>query len=207
MPKIDTIIRALAEMVAKQTIELYFDTRHTRRIALLEQVGFERGWELVDISKTLVAFQTPQWAIEAEQRLGKKGFSFDYCYEVYHPKFLAFIRDNFSERWYQHNKHYVEQKGDPKTKILALQGEEVVGFVNFTISNSRGQIRQTGILPTLRGQQIGSTLVFKAIAEMQATGATELAILSCPLGFYRIIEGEVTRTRVQLRKILSTKEH
>ncbi|MEZ4679694.1 MAG: hypothetical protein R2932_36285 [Caldilineaceae bacterium] len=74
---------------------------------MLEQAGFERQRELVDIAKSLIDFQLPQWAIEAEQHLVEDGIRFDYCYENYRPDFLAFVSDNFWENWYRHNQRYV----------------------------------------------------------------------------------------------------
>lgn len=179
----------------------HFDSRYKESIALLEKAGFTRRRELVDITKALTGFPIPQWVLEAEEVLHTKGIHFDYCYESYYPNFLAFIRDNFSERWYHHNRRYVEQHGDPKTKILALRAGEVVGFINFVVTDAIGRIRQTGVLPAVRGQKIGGVLVFKSIAEMQATGATQLTILSCPLEFYCIVEGEITKSYVQLSSI------
>ncbi len=182
----------------------HFDHRHRDSIALLEKAGFKQWRELVDIEKSLLDFQVPPWIEEAEQRLNQEGITFDYCYEAYRPNFLRFVRDNFSERWYRHNLSYVEQNGDPKTKILALRAGEIVGFINFIVVNRIGRIRQTGVLPTMRGKKIGSLLVFKSIAELQVGGANHLSILSCPLEFYQSVEGEVTRTYVQLSKVVST---
>lgn len=181
----------------------HFDHRHSNSIALLKAAGFKQWQELVDIEKSLLAFTVPTWVGEAEQRLHQEEIRFDYCYEAYRASFLCFVRDNFAERWYRHNLSYVEQNGDPKTKILALKAGEVVGFINFIVVDIIGRIRQTGVLPAMRGKKIGSVLVFRSIAEMQAVGANHLSIRSCPLEFYQSIEGEVTRTLIPLSKVFS----
>jgi hypothetical protein len=184
----------------------HFDSRHRYPIALLEKHGFERLRELVDVSRSLEGYETPPWAVEAKEQLRDQGIGFDYCHPAYRSRFLAFIEAHFWERWIDHNRRYVEQGGDPRERILTLLDDEVVGFVNFAVTGARGQIRQTGVLPALRGKRIGSVLVFKAMADMVSSGATELSIAWCPWGLYKITEGQITRSRVHLGKALTPTE-
>ncbi|MEM7532723.1 MAG: GNAT family N-acetyltransferase [Chloroflexota bacterium] len=187
----------------------HYDTRHTYPIALLQKHGFEPLRELVDVTKSLVDFQTPQWAVDIERQLQGEGLRFDYCTERYQADFLAFLDEHFWEAWYLKNKRFVDERGDPRTRLLAIWGDKVVGYVYFDVeaavdtAGTVGKLSQTGVMPSLRSKKIGSVLVFKAMAEMQARGATSLEIYWCPWGFYQITEGEIMRARVQLRKIIA----
>jgi predicted GNAT family acetyltransferase len=143
---------------------------------------------------------TPDAVIVAEERMRDEGIVFEYCYDVYRERFLAFFGEHFWPSWVEHNQRYVERGGDPRERVLAILDDHVVGFVNFAATGAVGQIRKTGVLPSLCGKGIGSVLVYRAIEELRSMGATELFIAGCPWGFYRITEGRITRTRVQLRK-------
>ena len=143
----------------------------------------------------------PSWIVQVEEALGRDGFRFDYCREPYRERYLAFMRDHFPGVWYQRAQRYVAEGGDPQRKFLALKDDEVVGFISFGVS-PRGSIGETGILPSLRRKHIGSVLVFKAMEEMVRKGADVLYIGGCPLHFYKIVEGDVVRTRIGMRKVL-----
>ena len=185
--------------------EFYFfagmDARHVAVIDFLESQGFERTRESSDVVRSLVNFQTPQWVVQAEEALRQEGITFDYCRETYRRRYLTFMREHFPGVWYLRAEKYVAEDGDPERKLLALRDGEVIGFISFGVS-PRGSIGETGVLPSLRRKHIGSVLVYRALDEMIRKGAEALYIGGCPLHFYKIVEGEVVRTRVGMRKRL-----
>ncbi|GAG49795.1 unnamed protein product, partial [marine sediment metagenome] len=104
--------------------------------------------------------------------------------------------------WREMARDYVAGEGDPRLRILAFRGDEVVGFTQLAKETS-WYIPATGVRTDLRRKRIGPVLVFLALEEMVRRDADHMWICDCPLDFYKMVDGKITRRYVQLRKKLS----
>lgn len=176
------------------------DARYSHIVEFLVSRGYRITKEIMDIKRTLMDFSVPDYR-DLEKKLEKEGIRFDSCRKRYHQEFLMFLKKYFSASWYERNKKYIEENGSAKDRILALRGDDLIGFVKFDVKEENGFIGQIGVLPAIRKKKIGSLLLLKAIEEMKNRDMKTLFIFGGKIGFYNIVDGEILQRRFNLLKI------
>jgi len=187
----------------------WMDTRYTDLLAIFERCGYEWTWQEHeldgDVYKDLGGFTLPVWILNARNSLAAEGITFGFCEPHLRQAYLEFMDTHLAGYggWRKRARDYVDEGGDPRLRILALRGDEVVGFAELAKETS-WYIPATGVREDLRRRRIGPVLVHLALEEMVRRGADHMWVCDCPLDFYEtVIDGKVTRRYVQLRKTLA----
>ncbi len=208
-------IESLFRRIGVETVKIeqlffrsWMDTRYADLLAIFERCGYQWIWQEHeldgDIYKDLRGFTLPDWIIQARESLAAERITFGFCEPELRRAYLEFMDTHLAgyKGWRQMARDYVDSEGDPLLRILALRGEEAVGFTQLAKETS-WYIPATGVREDLRRKRIGSVLVYLALEEIVRRGADHMWICDCPLDFYKMVDGEITRRYVQLKKKLT----
>ena len=152
--------------------ELFFhqwmDTRYADLLAIFGRCGYEWIWQEHeldgDIYKDLQDFTLRDWIIQARESLANEGITFGFCEPQFRQAYLEFMDTHLTgyEGWRQMAREYVDGEGDPRLRILAFRGDEVMGFTQLAKETS-WYIAATGVREELRRKRIGPVLVYLAL--------------------------------------------
>ena len=185
-----------------------YDSRYVDILDVFSRNGFERVWtddELdVDIVRSLKDFSIPPWVLRIREKLEQVGIFFGFCEPEFRTKYLRFMKQHFRNyiSWCERAEQYVESSDDPRLRVLAFRGNEIVGFTECRYEDG-WHIDATGVREDLRRQGIGTVLVYLAMEEMKRQGAERMYVGECPYDFYKVIAGQVLRHYMVMRKTLN----
>ena len=119
--------------------------------------------------------------------------------------YLKFMEIHFGEYrgWCMRAQRYVDCKLESGFHLLALHADDIVGFTEC-VYDGDWHIYATGVRRDHRRKGIGSVLVFLALDEMKRRGAERMYIGECPYDFYKIVEGQILRRYMVMRKALAS---
>ena len=101
------------------------------------------------------------------RKLKEDGVSIQRAMALDRSKILRFIGDNFDAAWVDETTLALSQQ--PLTCFLAIRNREVVGFACYD-ATSKGFFGPTGVKEDLRGQGIGTALLYRTLEAMREAG-------------------------------------
>lgn len=162
--------------------------------------GARPGGLVCDLaSHAIASYQHPPAAEQAYR--AAPGIAYRPATEGDLPGLQAFMQAEFPDRWAWEIERYVERGGLPGDVMLALSGDQVVGFARIHTPESgqlgpasywaprfpgrHGGVGPIGVAASQRGQGVGLGLLSAAIAELRERGVESGVIdWTTLVGFY-----------------------
>jgi len=123
---------------------------------------------------------------EIHENARRKMAAIGVCVEDYDPAMLNQMREFakkldmiswFPEGWEKWFKH----KGN---KVVALKGDDIVGWASFGVDGKTGMFGPTGVLKNIRHNGIGSCILLESVLRMKDAGADRVVALWANTPFY-----------------------
>lgn len=173
---------------------------YTAALCFFQRRGYVRTRDTYNLSVDLVAgdFRTS----EREAALRGQGIVVRRLEPSDRPSFDRYLAANWGESWHQEGLSALDTS--PATGFVALRGGEIAGFAVYDVSRP-GWFGPIGVDATLRGQGVGTILLYRCLQDWQAAGRRSAEICWIgPMHFYSIAaDARVCRVFWQMRKDLA----
>ena len=158
------------------------DTRYEPAIKFFENKGFQRDYVINDVDIDTTDFKITDQHKNARQKMEKFGVHV----EDYDPLMLDEMREFakkldmiswFPEGW----EDWFRAKGN---KVVALKGDEIVGWASFNVNGDIGWFGPTGVLEDMRHNGIGSCILLESVLQMKNADAKSVIASWANTPFY-----------------------
>jgi len=167
------------------------DIRYESAISFLESKGFYREYILNDVDIDLIDFEIGDYQKNARQKMKKFGVHV----EDYDPSMLNEMRE-FAKKlgiisWFPDGwEDWFKAKGN---KVVALKGDEIVGWASFNVNGDIGWFGPTGVLEDMRCNGIGSCILLESVLQMKNAGAKRVIASWANTPFYTVNGWKICR--------------
>ena len=177
------------------------DTRYEPAIHFFENKGFQRDYVIDDVDIDTTDFKITDQHKNARQKMEKFGVHV----EDYDPSMLDEMREFakkldmiswFPEGW----EDWFRAKGN---KVVALKGDEIVGWASFNVNGDIGWFGPTGVLEDMRHNGIGSCILLESVLQMKNAGAKSVIASWANTPFYIANGWKICRQYVVFEKQIS----
>jgi len=174
------------------------DIRYERLLRFFDENGFERVRIIDDVAVDLKGFKPTEYQNEAMRRIKRIGVEIT----TYRPEMLEkmreYVRRLDMRQWFPEG--WEEGFGKEGHTLVALKGEEIVGWANYHPNRKCGGFGPIGVLREFRGNGIGTCLLLESMLRMKKLG-TPVAIAGwAATGFYLKNSWHIYRQYVMFRR-------
>jgi GNAT superfamily N-acetyltransferase len=176
------------------------DTRYEPALKFFESKGFHRDYVINDVDIELTDFKITDNHKNARRRASEVGVHV----EDYDPSMLDEMR-KFVEKlnmisWFPEGwENGFKSKGN---KVVALKGEEIVGWASFGVSGEIGWFGPTAVIEDMRHNGIGSCVLLESVLHMKDAGAKRVIASWANTPFYIANNWKICRQYVVFEKSL-----
>ena len=176
------------------------DTRYEPAIKFFENKGFQRYYVINDVDIDTTDFKITNQHKNARQKMEKFGVHV----EDYDPSMLDEMREFakkldmiswFPEGW----EDWFRAKGN---KVVALKGDEIVGWASFNVNGDIGWFGPTGVLEDMRHNGIGSCILLESVLQMKNADAKSVIASWANTPFYTANGWKICRQYIVFEKHL-----
>lgn len=158
-----------------------------------------------DLFINLTGFEPSEYHREARRKAGEAGVTI----VPYRPEMLGqmreFVRKVNILQWFPDG--WEDSFGKDDHTLVALQGEEIVGWAEYWPHPEKGGFGPIAVLPEERHHGIGTCLLLESMLRMKAQGVPEAIAGWAATEFYRRSGWEICRQYAALeKKLASTSE-
>jgi len=176
------------------------DKRYEGELRFYRENAFEEVDTEEDVVLDLVFYQPIEYQRRALRRIKGMGVKI----EPYKPKYLGSMR-NFVKRlnypqWFPKGWESVFAKSG--SALVALQGTEIVGWVNFHPHPDGGEFGPIAVLEDLRGNGIGTCLLLESVLRMKALATPNVTASWANVPFYIKNSWKISRRYTVLQRRL-----
>ncbi|MGQ9609757.1 MAG: GNAT family N-acetyltransferase [bacterium] len=164
---------------------LYFfpgvDTRYDSAHKFFESKGFNVDHIIDDVDIDLENFKMTDHHINVRERIKKIGVKvLDYDASML-SQMQEFVNKLNMIFWFPEGWERSFQKGN---KVVALKGDEIVGWASFGVDGEIGYFGPTAVLEEMRHNGIGSCILLESVLRMKDQGAKRVVALWANTPFY-----------------------
>ncbi len=157
------------------------DTRYDSAHKFFESKGFSVDHIIDDVDIDLENFQITDYHIKARERAGKIGVKVvDYDTSML-SQMQEFVKNLNMIAWFPEGWERNFQKGN---KVVAIKGDEIVGWASFGVDGEIGFFGPTAVLEEMRHNGIGSCILLESVLRMKEQGARRVVALWANTPFY-----------------------
>jgi GNAT superfamily N-acetyltransferase len=158
------------------------DTRYKRLLRFFDENSFERVHIIDDVAVNLRDFEPTEYHREARRRIAEIGVEIT----TYRPEMLGKMREYVKKlnmkQWFP--KGWEKGFGEKGHTLVALKGEEIVGWANYWPSKECGGFGPIGVLREFRGNGIGTCLLLESMLRMKELDTPQAIAGWAATGFY-----------------------
>ncbi len=157
------------------------DTRYDSAHRFFEAKGFNVDHIIDDVDIDLENFLMTDYHINAMKRAEKIGVKvIDYETSMLN-QMQEFVRKLDMVAWFPQGWERNFQEGN---KVVALKGDEIVGWASFGVEGEIGYFGPTAVLKEMRHNGIGSWILLESVLRMKDQGAKKVVALWANTPFY-----------------------
>ncbi len=165
---------ATSVYVVKYTGNHYFfpgiDKRYTALLNFFLRNGYKETEETKDMYIELKNFSLDAQSFHKIETAAQKGIQIQKYTNDMFDVLQTFRSQTDNPTWFD---HWDADKKPASGAFAALDGNQVVGFCEYKVSNEEGDFGPLEVLMDYRDKKIGSALLLKAMQAMQKLGAKQ----------------------------------
>jgi len=176
------------------------DTRYEPALKFFESKGFHRDYVIDDVDIELTDFKITDNHKNARRRASEVGVHVEDYDSSMLDEMRKFVEKLNMISWFPEGwENGFKSKGN---KVVALKGEEIVGWASFGVSGDIGWFGPTGVLEEIRHNGIGSCVLLESVLHMKDAGAKRVIASWANTPFYIANNWKICRQYVVFEKSL-----